>query len=253
MASANRNEGRRDVFELRDDEDYLRAAEDEVHLYRGHVCQTERRGRLRSALELVVDATDGFIPLWQRDMTLRWRFQERALLRLRNPEAAKEQVRTAFEGALRAWDDAAPVRFAEAEHGWDFEVVVRNANQCDPLGCTLARAFFPGESQNDLAIFPLLLDESAEEQVETLAHEIGHIFGLRHFFALTDERSWPAVLFGAHEGYDRSIMNYGDACVLTDTDRNDLRQLYELAWSGRLTNINRTPIRLMRTFSSRGP
>ncbi|MEA3014407.1 MAG: hypothetical protein QOD42_2952 [Sphingomonadales bacterium] len=243
--------GRGAAPELRDDDDYRRAAEEEVHVFRGHVCQTERRGQPRSPLELMVDATEGFIPLWQRNMTLRWRFQERSLLRFRDPEAEKARVRALFVAAVAAWGVAAPIRFTEQSHAWDFEVVVRDADRCGPLGCTLARAFFPGEGQSDLAIYPMMFTLDPAEQVETLAHEIGHIFGLRHFFALTDEQAWPAVMFGAHEA--ESIMNYGDQSRLTDLDRADLGRLYELAWAGRLTDINTTPIRLLKPFSANRP
>lgn len=45
-------------------------------------------------------------------------------------------------------------------------------------------------------------------------------------------------------------MNYGDLSRLTDTDRSDLKKLYELAWSGELTKINGTPIKFVKPFHS---
>ena len=48
-------------------------------------------------------------------------------------------------------------------------------------------------------------------------------------------------------------MNYGDMSELTDNDRSDLSTLYRRAWSGDLLHINRTPIRLVRPFSSLAP
>ena len=33
-----------------------------------------------------------------------------------------------------------------------------------------------------------MLRESEKEQVSTLAHEFGHVFGLRHFFAKVRDR-----------------------------------------------------------------
>jgi hypothetical protein len=249
-------EGEGDAFALRDDEEIRAAAEAEVHRLRsGHVCNTERRGyatpRNRSPLELVLEASEGFIPLWERDVTLRWRFQERSLVRFRNPEAAKAAVRRLMLEAVLAWGDAIPVRFSEQAEAWDFEIAVRDANQCNPAGCTLASAFFPDQGQHELAVYPMLFTMSPAEQVETMAHEIGHIFGLRHFFAQTREREWAVELFGAHE--ERSIMNYGDLSQLTDTDRRDLKRLYELVWAGALTNINGTPIRTVRPFSALRP
>jgi hypothetical protein len=245
--------GEGDAFALRDDEEARAVADAQVHRLRsGHICNTERRGYAtphnRSPLELVLDASEGFIPLWQPDTTLRWRFQERSLARFRNPEAAKSAIRRLLLEAVLAWGDSLPIRFSEQSEAWDFEIAVRDSNQCGPSGCTLASAFFPDQGQHELAIYPMLFTLSPAEQVETMAHEIGHIFGLRHFFAQTREREWAVEIFGSHEA--RSIMNYGDLSQLTDTDRRDLKRLYEVAWSGALTNINGTPIRLVRPFSS---
>ena len=47
--------------------------------YNNAVCETDTKGHAtpdgRSRTEIVLDATDGFIPLWAKDVTLRWRFQ----------------------------------------------------------------------------------------------------------------------------------------------------------------------------------
>jgi hypothetical protein len=87
--------------------------------------------------------------------------------------------------------------------------------------------------------------------VDTLIHEIGHIFGLRHFFANVSETAWPSEVFGSHQAF--SIMNYGAMSELTKVDRADLKTLYELAWQGQLTHINGTQVRLMRPFSDFAP
>ena len=85
------------------------------------------------------------------------------------------------------------------------------------------------------------------EQVETMAHEFGHVFGLRHFFAPVSETAWAAEIFGTHSSF--SIMNYGAKSVMTDADKDDLRQLYEQVWRGDLTEINGTPVQQVRPFS----
>ena len=59
-----------------------------------------------------------------------------------------------------------------------------------------------------------MFTQEPEEQVETLIHEIGHVFGLRHFFANVSETAWPSEIFGTHDTF--SIMNYGRASQLTD-------------------------------------
>jgi hypothetical protein len=85
------------------------------------------------------------------------------------------------------------------------------------------------------------------DQVETMAHEFGHIFGLRHYFA--EDEPWPAEIFGTHSKF--SIMNYGGLSMLTKVDRNDLITLYDQVWSGKLKNINGKPIRQVKAFHVR--
>ncbi|MDF0601612.1 hypothetical protein P1J78_12780 [Psychromarinibacter sp. C21-152] len=239
-------------LELRKAEDAAEEAAKLLHVYaRGAICETETRGfptpDNRSPTELVVDATEGFIPLWAPGTTLRWRFNALSMTAFVNPEAAKSYVRTLMADAILAWGNAAPVRFKEAHDAWDFEIVVRAQEYCSPNGCVLASAFFPDGGQHELMIYPTMFQQSREEQVETMAHEIGHIFGLRHFFAQVSETAWPAEIFGTHERF--SIMNYGEDSRLTDTDREDLIRLYHHVWSGNLTEINGTPIQQVHPYS----
>ena len=248
-----------DPFERREADETARERAPDVHVYRTgttkRVCRTDTRGfpqpQGRSPLEIVVDASGGFVPLWEPNTVLRYRFQRRSMAQFRNPEAAKAAIRRLLGEALMAWGDAAPVRFAERSSACDFEIVVRNADDCDLNGCVLASAFFPDQGQHDLTIYPKMFQQSRQEQVETLVHEIGHVFGLRHFFALVSESAWPAHVFGTHDRF--TIMNYGADSRLTDADRSDLKALYQQVWSGAITNINGTPIKLMRPFSANRP
>ena len=84
--------------------------------------------------------------------------------------------------------------------------------------------------------------------METLVHEIGHIFGLRHFFALIKEAAWPAIIYGKHKKF--SIMNYGGDSRLTRADKDDLKRLYENVWRRKIVALNGTPVRLMNSYSS---
>jgi hypothetical protein len=152
--------------------------------------------------------------------------------------------------AIPAVGTAAPVRFTRDDDAWDFEIAVRDVDRCSPAGCVLANAFFPDAGRHELVIYPRLFSQSEEEQVETLIHELGHVFGLRHFFALIRESAWPAQVFGTHDRF--TIMNYGGDSRLTNADLTDLTHLYEEAWSGRLTAVNGTRIRLVRPFNASG-
>jgi hypothetical protein len=231
------------------------ATDNRIHQVKAGVrCDTESRGhatpRGRSPLEIVVDASEGFVPLWAKETTLRWTYRESSFDRFANPAAAKEKVKELLGNAILAWGDAAPVKFAEHDDSWDFEIVMKAADDCDSNGCVLASAFFPDAGRHQLYVYPRMFEQEPQEQVETLIHEIGHAFGLRHFFALVSETAWPAEVFGTHKKF--SIMNYGPDSKLTADDKSDLKRLYQLAWSGQLTHINGTPVKFVKPFHDSG-
>ncbi|MGH0031813.1 MAG: matrixin family metalloprotease [Myxococcota bacterium] len=233
----------------------VHSTKSEVHKFgRNFVCRTNSRGHAtpggRSPTELVLDASEGFVPLWEHGVTLRWQFNQASLEPFLHPAELKEYVRDLMRDAILAWDYAAPVSFVEREDAWDFEIVIRAQDDCDAFGCTLASAFFPDAGRHELVIYPEMFDQDHDEQVETLVHEIGHVFGLRHFFADVSETAWPSEIFGEHKAF--SIMNYGAKSVLTETDKSDLRLLYDLVWTGELTDVNKTPIRLVKPYHASG-
>ena len=239
-----------DIFKLRDNK-VTTEEKERVHVLRkGIICLTEPRGHAtpenKSPLEIVLDASNGFIPLWAKNTTLNWRFNERSLMQFEDPDAVREYVRDLFGKALLAWDTAVPVKFSDDEDVWDFEIVINGADDCIGSGCVLASAFFPDAGRHELVIYPKMFTQSDEEQIETMVHEIGHVFGLRHFFADVQESQFPSVIFGKHSKF--SIMNYGNLSKLTSADKKDLQRLYEQVWAGKITEINGTPIRLVSPF-----
>ena len=241
----------KDAFQLKHTVTENPEAESLVHkLNKGHICNTEARGHsipnAKSKAEILVDASEGFIPLWEKNTTLRWRFQERSLINFANPTAAKDAIKQLLGEALELWGDAAPIKFKEDTDVWDFEIVVKSGDECSPSGCVLASAFFPDGGRHELTIYPKMFSQPREEQVDTLIHEIGHVFGLRHFFAKELEKGFPAEIFGKHSKF--SIMNYGELSRLTENDKKDLKRLYQLAWAGTLKKINGTPIKFVRPF-----
>jgi hypothetical protein len=240
-------------FELRKQDKLTSQEESQIHvLYPGVICDTEARGHAtpqgRSPLEIVIDASEGFIPLWTSGTILRWRFSERSMINFIDPDSAKGEIRKLFGEALLSWGTASPIKFTEDNDAWDFEIVMRGADQCNSAGCVLASAFFPDAGRHEFVLYPKMFNQIKKEQVDTFIHEIGHIFGLRHFFANISELSFPSEIFGVHDKF--SIMNYGNLSELTENDKKDLKNLYQMAWTGALPNINGTPIRLIRSYSS---
>jgi hypothetical protein len=227
-----------------------------VHIIRkGIRCDTEKRGHgtpnNQSPLEIVVDATEGFVPLWAKNTVLRWRFRESSLQSFKNPAAAKAAIEELLGAAILRWGDACPVKFAKQKtDAWDFEIVARATDDCDDNGCVLASAFFPDAGRHKLHIYPKMFTQSKEEQIETMIHEIGHVFGLRHFFAQITETKWASQIFGTHKKF--SIMNYGGDSKLTAADKADLKKLYEKAWAGQISEINGTPIKFVKPFHTVG-
>ncbi|SCY78753.1 matrixin family metalloprotease [Flavobacterium anhuiense] len=220
------------------------------HIYNKKViCVTDSKGYAepnnQDPAKIRVDATDGFIPLWDLGVSLNWRFSKSFDTYFKNPEAAKHGVRKLFGEAILAWKDSCPVKFREVRDAWDFEISMHRED-CDNTGCVLASAFFPGAGQNTFYIYPTMFHQSYQEQIETIIHEMGHIFGLRHFFANITESRWRSELFGTDSPF--SIMNYGDKSKLTDIDIEDLKRLYQLVWSNQLIEINGTPIKKFISF-----
>ena len=209
-------------------------------------CNTELKvpPGTRPNTRILLDVNRNSIPIWDQNMTLHWRFRQDTFLRYDDPESAMERVRDLLAMTLKAWGKAVPVKFIEKNDRWDFEIYIMPENECDDDGCYLATAFFPNSERNELALYPKLFRYSEREQLLTLQHELGHIFGLRHFFARKEEGEDPSVTFGKNSAF--TIMNYGGLSKLTKADRDDLAELYTRVWSGELTKFRGKKFKLVR-------
>ncbi|PNP55314.1 hypothetical protein THARTR1_04456 [Trichoderma harzianum] len=110
----------------------------------------------------------------------------------------------------------------------------RNAYAC---------SFFPNESSRELIIYPPGLREP-NYLANILAHEVGHILGLRHEFAHDKEKEYPSALFGS-ENAD-SIMNYFDHPKQFQVREQDLEELerfyaYDKVQYGKLFIVDVNP------------
>lgn len=103
------------------------------------------------------------------------------------------------------------------------------------------RSFFPNDlDENTLIIFRAGLYQLYEKvKLEmlkgTFLHELGHILGLRHEFALTDEKdketkAATAIQFHGTQTNEDSVMNYGyKPAALQDTDIAGIKAFYQVA------------------------
>ncbi|WP_226646710.1 matrix metalloproteinase-11 [Microbulbifer variabilis] len=191
-------------LELKSKKECVSCAEPIVHKYDDNkVCVTDKVGypvlENRSPLDLVLHSGEGYISLWGKNVTLRWKFDEESLRYFKKPDEVKDYIRALLGEALLKWGDASPVKFNENPNVWDFKIRVESVEICSVVGCTLSRAFFPNPGRNELVLFPTMFEQNRKEQVDTMIHELGHIFELRHFFADLKEKAWHSVIYGVHK------------------------------------------------------
>ncbi|KAF2731455.1 hypothetical protein EJ04DRAFT_442969 [Polyplosphaeria fusca] len=106
-------------------------------------------------------------------------------------------------------------------------------NNVDKDSGTIASAFFPNEVK-EVRIYDKTLTEAKWREIlmNSLLHEIGHIIGLRHEFALTarkdngDLRESPAQRFGSTN--EHSVMSYDDVNIIQESDKKDVLDFYAL-------------------------
>ncbi|UKZ64736.1 uncharacterized protein TrAtP1_005947 [Trichoderma atroviride] len=101
-----------------------------------------------------------------------------------------------------------------------FQIKFKRSHNSHPNMC--AKSFFPGECGGSLVVYGKAL-ETSSYLANILAHELGHILGLRHEFALKTEVFSPSVRFGSEN--HQSIMNYFDHPSKLQVGKQDREEL----------------------------
>lgn len=97
----------------------------------------------------------------------------------------------------------------------------------------IASAFFPNKV-TEVLCYEYALSNPRQRRIlkNTFLHEIGHIIGLRHEFAIEQDalgngpEGTPAVYFGSRNPL--SVMSYEDVANIQDTDKEDVVKFYQL-------------------------
>lgn len=167
---------------------------------------------------------DQTIHLWEDNTILKWRMIDDTFDSQKDFTAAE----SAMFASTAAWNKIAPggVRFerAASEDEASFQVVYSDRGDG-----ALAIAFFPAEYTRKYSTVEVTATGLSDKNIGVLSnvmcHELGHVLGFRHSFALEKETSTQAGLFGNVD--PNSVMSYMYPPKIDVHDVNDSRKAYE--------------------------
>lgn len=154
-----------------------------------------------------------------------------------SPDQAKIAADT-FQKAANSWNEldiGIIISKTTDQSSANFYLIYKVNPRVGPGVNTLASAFFPHEIDQDVIVYKRSFDPDGLPILKNIfQHEIGHILGLRHEFAITgdQERSWlkpegeGAVQFLENNYY--SIMSYNFPPKMQDSDREQVVKFYGL-------------------------
>ncbi|RGP78860.1 matrix metallo ase-11 [Fusarium longipes] len=172
----------------------------------------------------IVLGMDSIIPRWKTPTTLKW-----YLMADRFPSAEEAEIAArALNEAADEWhnvDFGVTILQTTNMHEANFNLVYRKNSRSDPD--TLGRGFFPNIGDSDIIVFSYAMQPTERYRLKNVfLHELGHVFGLRHEFAIAEEG------LGAKQFMMKnplSVMDYNDQPMVQDSDRQGLRAFYKLA------------------------
>jgi len=185
-----------------------------------YTCSTQK-ARTKNPGALVVGLA--FIPRWYKGSVVKWAAKstgwpsrEHSIVAANRLKQATEEWNSHNIGVQFEWVD-------------DIEQACFILQYDNTPGNTLASAFFPNEALlNALNVYPKAF-ESTEVGIlkDVFLHELGHVLGFRHEFAL--EKSWRfeggAVPFG--EPNCKSVMSYNFPPTIQDSDVKGAKAFYD--------------------------
>ncbi|UKZ90233.1 uncharacterized protein TrAFT101_005260 [Trichoderma asperellum] len=139
---------------------------------------------------------------------------------------AADSVSAAMTEAISMWGEIKGVVFKEVgrDDPATFRIKYKKSHSSHPN--VYAKSFLPRECPSSLVVYQKAL-ENTSYLANILAHELGHIWGLRHEFAPEKEKYLPSVRIGSENR--QSIMNYFDdlsKLQVGEQDRKELAAFY---------------------------
>ncbi|XTI93534.1 hypothetical protein V2W45_1252885 [Cenococcum geophilum] len=151
-------------------------------------------------------------------------------------DADHKYTATSFQQAADEWNVIGfglNISAATDKTKANFLVKYYKAKKGDDDEDVLASAFFPNKVEDVLVYDKTLVEPDWRKVLKnTFLHEIGHIIGLRHEFALDlkadgqPRESTPAVRFGSQN--EHSVMSYDDVNYIQESDKKDVKDFYKL-------------------------
>ncbi|KAM0282073.1 hypothetical protein ACHAO9_010394 [Fusarium lateritium] len=153
------------------------------------------------------------------------------------PDARKARnAAEKFQAAAKSWTQlqiGIDITETNKQESANFYLVYKINNVLYGEGGALAKAFFPHEVGEDVIVYSYAFEGKNLSVLKNIfQHEIGHILGLRHEFAITgddmDHRAESPVAkqFLLNNYY--SVMSYNMPPEMQDTDRDQTIEFYKL-------------------------
>ena len=138
-----------------------------------------------------------------------------------------QDVAMTFQQAADEWNSLSlGFTFTPASTNFHFKIVyeVNDASDADEAG-RYAQAFFPHQCNRDVLVTDYALSTSSRPILQNIfLHEMGHILGLRHEFAVAEE-GYGAVRF--MDNNPESVMAYNARPTMQDTDIAGVKAFYK--------------------------